>query len=312
MENPEQAFVDYASSRIDEAGGKWYAFKPEQNNLDDTYNLSWKSHPNLSWVLRFQLWSILWSFLKFNGVDAFDDVVLISPFFFCLVNIRFVWLLGTYCDNGRYIYNAIKADIDFSVSFADSDDEDYTFICDKDLFSYKLIPINDLKPEAINDHVEINNELCSENVDIKLMDNVVYISNNTTQVEYDKEQRHQYLRFKGLEYIDADIANFEERMLIEPRDAHGQSVFTSRAWRRLFEVRCPLVHELILEFFSTFRFGDAVLNLDTASTAERSQAPVMVTVTDLSYLMGINVASVNIPYLLARYLCRFALVRKPG
>ncbi|GJY85888.1 hypothetical protein Tco_0499914 [Tanacetum coccineum] len=40
MENPEQAFVEYASSHIDEAGGKWYTFKPEQNNLGDTYNLS--------------------------------------------------------------------------------------------------------------------------------------------------------------------------------------------------------------------------------------------------------------------------------
>ncbi|GKA25397.1 hypothetical protein Tco_0711506, partial [Tanacetum coccineum] len=49
IENPEQAFVDYASSRADEAGGKWYTFKPEQNNLGDTYNPSWKSHPNLRW-----------------------------------------------------------------------------------------------------------------------------------------------------------------------------------------------------------------------------------------------------------------------
>nr|GEW89308.1 MAK10-like protein [Tanacetum cinerariifolium] len=47
MENPEQAFVNYASSRTDEARGKWFTFKPEQNNLGDTYNLSWKSHPNL-------------------------------------------------------------------------------------------------------------------------------------------------------------------------------------------------------------------------------------------------------------------------
>ncbi|GJY75409.1 hypothetical protein Tco_0480525 [Tanacetum coccineum] len=29
MENPEQAFVDYASSRTDKAGGKWYTFKLE-------------------------------------------------------------------------------------------------------------------------------------------------------------------------------------------------------------------------------------------------------------------------------------------
>ncbi|GJU68726.1 hypothetical protein Tco_1254985 [Tanacetum coccineum] len=48
MEDPEQAFVEYASSRTNEAGGKWYTFKPEQNNLGDTYNPSWRSHPNLS------------------------------------------------------------------------------------------------------------------------------------------------------------------------------------------------------------------------------------------------------------------------
>ncbi|GJS35097.1 MAK10-like protein [Tanacetum coccineum] len=47
MKDPEQAFVEYASSRTDKAGGKWYTFKPEQNNLGDTYNPSWKSHPNL-------------------------------------------------------------------------------------------------------------------------------------------------------------------------------------------------------------------------------------------------------------------------
>ncbi|GJY22843.1 MAK10-like protein [Tanacetum coccineum] len=49
LENPEQAFVDYVSSRTNKAGGKWYTFKPEQNNLGDIYNPSWKSHPNLRW-----------------------------------------------------------------------------------------------------------------------------------------------------------------------------------------------------------------------------------------------------------------------
>ncbi|GJW13402.1 MAK10-like protein [Tanacetum coccineum] len=48
MEDPEQAFVEYTSSRTDEAGGKWYTFKLEQNNLGDIYNPSWRSHPNLS------------------------------------------------------------------------------------------------------------------------------------------------------------------------------------------------------------------------------------------------------------------------
>ncbi|GJR66904.1 hypothetical protein Tco_0012969 [Tanacetum coccineum] len=49
MENPEQAFVEYASSRTNKAGGKWYTFEPEQNNFGDTYNPSWKSHLNLRW-----------------------------------------------------------------------------------------------------------------------------------------------------------------------------------------------------------------------------------------------------------------------
>ncbi|GKG26324.1 hypothetical protein Tco_0399470, partial [Tanacetum coccineum] len=44
MGDLEQAFVEYASSHTDKAIGKWYTFKPEQNNLSDTYNLSWRSH----------------------------------------------------------------------------------------------------------------------------------------------------------------------------------------------------------------------------------------------------------------------------
>nr|GFA55905.1 isoflavone 3'-hydroxylase-like [Tanacetum cinerariifolium] len=47
MEDLEQAFIEYASSRTDKAKGKWYTFKTEQNNLGDTYNPSWRSHPNL-------------------------------------------------------------------------------------------------------------------------------------------------------------------------------------------------------------------------------------------------------------------------
>ncbi|GJW29517.1 hypothetical protein Tco_0046392 [Tanacetum coccineum] len=48
------------------------------------------------------------------------------------------------------------------------------------------------------------------------------------------------------------------------------------------------------------------------SIAGRSQAPKMVTVTDLFYLRGLDVGSVNISYLLARYLRRFTARRKSG
>ncbi|GJT41397.1 hypothetical protein Tco_0941262 [Tanacetum coccineum] len=84
------------------------------------------------------------------------------------------------------IYIAIKADTDFSISFSDSDDEDYTFICDKNLFSYKLIAVNDLKLEPIKDRVKVNTKLCSEYVDIKPIDNVVFISNDITPIEFDE------------------------------------------------------------------------------------------------------------------------------
>ncbi|GKA11888.1 hypothetical protein Tco_0691434 [Tanacetum coccineum] len=48
------------------------------------------------------------------------------------------------------------------------------------------VPVDDLKPEPVNDHIEINTELCLENIDIKPMDNVVCISNDTTPVESDE------------------------------------------------------------------------------------------------------------------------------
>ncbi|GJY84497.1 hypothetical protein Tco_0497873 [Tanacetum coccineum] len=52
--------------------------------------------------------------------------------------------------------------------------------------------------------------------------------------------------------------------------------------------------------------------LIACSIAGRSQAPEKVTVIDLFYLKGMDVDSVNVPYLLARYLRLFAAGRKSG
>ncbi|GJT49827.1 hypothetical protein Tco_0975984 [Tanacetum coccineum] len=160
---------------------------------------------------------------------------------------------------------------------------------------------------------------------------------------------HRILKYGG------EAEGLSTRMLMEHRDNQGQSVFTSRAWRWLFDIRGPLVHELILEFFSTFRFREVVLDLDTAGALQfqlvelggdlvcggfsrytpsytlikvpmlrlchrmivysivgKSQAPEKVTVTDLFYLRGMDVGSINVPYLLARYLRLFASGRKQG
>ncbi|GJT17231.1 hypothetical protein Tco_0875937 [Tanacetum coccineum] len=52
--------------------------------------------------------------------------------------------------------------------------------------------------------------------------------------------------------------------------------------------------------------------LIACSIAGRSQAPEKVTMPDLFYLRGMDVGSVNVPYLLARYLRLFAAGRKSG
>ncbi|GJR90898.1 hypothetical protein Tco_0214909 [Tanacetum coccineum] len=52
--------------------------------------------------------------------------------------------------------------------------------------------------------------------------------------------------------------------------------------------------------------------LIACSIAGRSQAPEKVIVTNLFYLRGMDVGSINVPYLLARYLRLFAAGRKSG
>ncbi|GJV04605.1 hypothetical protein Tco_1338174 [Tanacetum coccineum] len=47
-------------------------------------------------------------------------------------------------------------EIDFRISFNESDDEDYTVVFDKNLFSYKIISTNDLKTDSENDNEKVN------------------------------------------------------------------------------------------------------------------------------------------------------------
>ncbi|GJU79136.1 hypothetical protein Tco_1276206 [Tanacetum coccineum] len=146
--------------------------------------------------------------------------------------------------------------------------------------------------------------------------------------DYTREvHRVQVFNFGGLPNLMAE--ELSARMLMEHRDAQGMSSFTSRSWRRLFDIKGPLVHELILEFLRISSTGDFLgttpsytsiqdlilrlcHRLIACSIAGRSQAPEKVTVTDLFYLRGMGVSSVNVPYVLARYLRFFAAGRNSG
>nr|GEX50872.1 hypothetical protein [Tanacetum cinerariifolium] len=77
-----------------------------------------------------------------------------------------------------------------------------------------------------------------------------------------------FLGYEGLEYSDVDIDDFKERMRMEHRDDVDVVEFTSQAWGRLFDTRGPLVRELILEFFSTLRFGEVLFDLDAPGTIQ--------------------------------------------
>ncbi|GJZ20232.1 hypothetical protein Tco_0556822 [Tanacetum coccineum] len=129
--------------------------------------------------------------------------------------------------------------------------------------------------------------------------------------------RVQVFDFGGLP--DLMVKGLSARMLMEHRDAQGVSLFTSRAWRGLFDVRGLLIGiSFAGDFLSTApsytAIRDPILRLChrliTFSIAGRSQAPEKVTVIDLFYLRGMEVGSANVLYLLARYLRLFAVGRK--
>ncbi|GKE06112.1 hypothetical protein Tco_1398130 [Tanacetum coccineum] len=179
----------------------------------------------------------------------------------------------------------------------------------------------------------------------------------TEEIVHDFEQRLEtifgrqvnrvhILDFKGLTLdMRQDLA---ERLRMVYTGDDGQEVFVSRAWRRLFDIRAPLVHEFLLEFFSTCRIGSE-MGLDVADTLclhtteemakggfeaywlgservipdkgdlsgywieisfDRGQTPKNVSATDLFYLRSMNQGTTNVPYLLAQYLFRHTKGRK--
>ncbi|GKC31277.1 hypothetical protein Tco_1038571 [Tanacetum coccineum] len=290
-----------------------------------------------------------------------------------------------------------ESDLKNETSLSEYDEEEQNVVYFNDLLRFNIIYPDDLELDKDNDDNEINIIQSSEG----------YTNADITDFKerlgriYGREiHRVHVFNFRGL--TDLMAKGLSGRMLIEHRDAQGQTVFTSQAWRRLFEIRGSLVHKLILEFFSTFRFGDGVLDLDTpralqfqlggvrhrmswreftlgmglhnvkeiglvgfsaywaesarqipdkgdlsaywvgissvvdflgttpsytsirdpmlmlchrliaCNIAGRRQAPKKVTVADLFYLRRVDVGSIYIYYMVARYLSLFASGRKRG
>ncbi|GKC10074.1 hypothetical protein Tco_1001684 [Tanacetum coccineum] len=173
----------------------------------------------------------------------------------------------------------VNDEIDFRISFDESDDEDYTIICDKNSFSYKMIFVNNLKMDSENDNEkagipsfllpkpttsyvddlyffkDFENEFpaifynVAQTSKLDLLTNPILspkhidefnLNDETSVSEYDEEgQNIMYfddllpfniirpddLKSQGLEYTDADIADFEERLeRIYNREIHRVQV----------------------------------------------------------------------------------------
>ncbi|GJX87895.1 hypothetical protein Tco_0339909 [Tanacetum coccineum] len=142
-------------------------------------------------------------------------------------------------------------DLNGETSLSEYEEEEQNASYFNDLFPFNIIHPDDLKSKKDNNDNEID---------------IIQSSGDMALPPHD--QRHQYLRYEGLQYKDADILDFEsrltriyrrevykvhvfnfgglsdlmteglsDRMLMKHRDAQGQSMFTSQAWRRLFDIR---------------------------------------------------------------------------
>ncbi|GJW29841.1 hypothetical protein Tco_0046716 [Tanacetum coccineum] len=90
--------------------------------------------------------------------------------------------------------------------------------------------------------------------------NVIYPNDLKSDEDNDNNEIYIIQSLGGMPELKRD--GLFAKMVKEHRDDAGVVVFNSRAWGRLFDIRGPLVWELILEFHSAVRFREVLLDLD--------------------------------------------------
>ncbi|GJZ28033.1 hypothetical protein Tco_0572680 [Tanacetum coccineum] len=176
-------------------------------------------------------------------------------------------------------------EIDFRISFDKSDDKDYMVIFDKNSFSYKIIYVDNLKTDSKNENDKINMpSFQSPKLTISYSDDLDFFKDSEDEfpaITYNddltkpfenmvplpsRDQRHTWLRYQVEGYGKDIVHNYEQRLETIWGRSVNRELFTSHAWRRLFEIRAPLVREFILEFLSTCKMSDTKMGLDVAET----------------------------------------------
>ncbi|GJY57762.1 hypothetical protein Tco_0457654 [Tanacetum coccineum] len=96
----------------------------------------------------------------------------------------FNWQTATYgkirIDDDLHDLSSVSAivneEIDFRISFDESDDEDYTVIYDENSFSYKMISVNDLKTNSENDYEKVMPSIPSPELAISCFDDLDFFN----------------------------------------------------------------------------------------------------------------------------------------
>ncbi|GJU95887.1 reverse transcriptase domain-containing protein [Tanacetum coccineum] len=210
---------------------------------------------------RYQAWSLLQetpNTPQFDDLDFFEDFE--NEFLAIVYNDSQMSKSDLSTELILNPQNINEFDLNDETSLSEYDEDEQNVLYFNDLFPFNIIHPDDLKSEKDNDDNEI--DIIQSSGDMALPP---------------RDQRHPYLRYEGLQYTDADIADFEARLArIYKREVHRVQVFDFGG-----------LSDLMAEGLSARRLME---HRDAQG--------------------GVDIGSVNVPYLLARYLRLFAAGRK--
>ncbi|GJR37589.1 hypothetical protein Tco_1213273 [Tanacetum coccineum] len=234
-----------------------------------------------------------------------------------------------------------ELNLNYDTSLFEYDEEEQNILYFNNLFHFNVIHPNDLKSDKDNDNNEIDITRSSE--EAKGLDytdeDIADFEERLKRIYGRKIHRVQVVDFLGMPKLmrdglftrmrmehrdDADLERYYLTWMLLEMESPGFARYWSER-ERMIPGNGDL-HDYWRDILTDGDFQgpppsytlirDPVLRLChrmlAHSIAGKSRAPKKVTVTDLFYLRGLDVGSVNIPYLLARYRKRFAAGRKSG
>ncbi|GJT62459.1 hypothetical protein Tco_1005992 [Tanacetum coccineum] len=126
----------------------------------------------------------------------------------------------------------VNDEIDFRISFDESDDEDYTIICDKNSFSYKMISVNNLKTDSKNDYEKVMPSIPSSEPALSCFDDLDFFKdfeNEFPAIVYNDAQTSKSNLLTELIFNPQHINEFDlsDETSLSEYDEEEQNIFTN-------------------------------------------------------------------------------------